>query len=75
MPEESATERLANDETVQKFQGAELTEHARRLGELEADLKALIKIVESIWSRDRPGGDTARALLSSLVEKYELHEP
>ena len=75
MPEESTTERLANDEAVQKFQGAELTEHARRLGELESDLKAVIKIVESIWNRDRPGGDTARALLSSLVEKYEIHEP
>ena len=75
MPERSIDERLSDCETSQNFQKAELTEHARRLGELEVDLKALIQIVESIGTSGRPGADEIRALLRSLLDKYEISQP
>jgi hypothetical protein len=69
MPEQSLPKRVATSETVVQFQKAELTEHARRIGEIEVDLKALIQIVEGV-SKGLPKEDKTRALLSSLVEKY-----
>jgi hypothetical protein len=69
MPEQSLPKRVATSETVVQFQKAELTEHARRIGEIEVDLKALIQIVEAVW-KVLPKEDKTRALLSSLVEKY-----
>jgi hypothetical protein len=75
MPERSIEERLSDCEKIQNFQKAELTEHARRLGELEVDLKALIQIVDSIGISGMSGEDGIRALLRGLLDKYEISPP
>jgi hypothetical protein len=74
MVEESIHQRLAEQETVQQFQSAELTEHARRLGEIEADLRAVIQIVQSMCTSGTPGEDRIRPLLDRLIEKYKTRE-